>query len=93
MTVHVADTQGNRLIGASVTVQQNSKDFPLGAAISNTLLGNPAMQVHFYFIREAEKYLCMQKFTKFNGLNYKFQFIGGLSSLFPSLLSVLITNL
>lgn len=56
VTVHVADTQGNRLIGASVTVQQNSKDFPLGAAIADTLLGNPAMQVHFYFIIESEKY-------------------------------------
>ncbi|XP_078152414.1 glycosyl hydrolase family 10 protein isoform X2 [Carex rostrata] len=47
VTVHVADTQGNRLIGASVTVQQNSKDFPLGAAIADTLLGNPAMQSWF----------------------------------------------
>jgi Glycosyl hydrolase family 10 len=45
VTVHVADTQGNRLIGASVTVQQTSKDFPLGSAMADTLLGNPAYQV------------------------------------------------
>jgi hypothetical protein len=45
VTVHVADTQGNRLIGASVTMQQTSGDFPLGSAIADTLLGNPAYQV------------------------------------------------
>lgn len=46
MTVHVADTHGNRLIGASIAVQQTSKDFPLGSAIADTLLGNPAYQVN-----------------------------------------------
>ncbi|KAJ3682588.1 hypothetical protein LUZ60_015161 [Juncus effusus] len=47
-TVHVADAQGNRLIGASVTVQQTSKDFPFGSAITaDSILGNPALQSWF----------------------------------------------
>ncbi|KAK3151021.1 hypothetical protein QOZ80_3AG0240680 [Eleusine coracana subsp. coracana] len=46
-TVHVADPQGARVVGASVTVQQTSKDFPLGSAIASTILGNEAYQKWF----------------------------------------------
>ncbi|KAJ4771601.1 hypothetical protein LUZ62_055858 [Rhynchospora pubera] len=47
VTVHVADSRGNRLINASVTVQQISKEFPLGSAIADTIVGNPAYQSWF----------------------------------------------
>lgn len=45
VTVHVSDSQGNHIVGASVTAQQLSKDFPFGSAIAKTILGNPAYQV------------------------------------------------
>jgi hypothetical protein len=44
-TVHVADPQGARVVGASVTVHQTTKDFPMGSAIASTILGNEAYQV------------------------------------------------
>ncbi|XP_020093396.1 uncharacterized protein LOC109713646 isoform X2 [Ananas comosus] len=47
VTIHVADSQGNRLTGASVLVQQISKDFPFGSAIANTILGNSVYQAWF----------------------------------------------
>ncbi|KAL6867458.1 hypothetical protein ACP4OV_015482 [Aristida adscensionis] len=46
-TVHVADPQGARVVGASVSVQQTSKDFPIGSAIASTILGNQAYQKWF----------------------------------------------
>jgi hypothetical protein len=44
-TVHVADPQGARVVDASVTVHQTTKDFPMGSAIASTILGNEAYQV------------------------------------------------
>ncbi|KAK6916707.1 Glycoside hydrolase family 10 domain, partial [Dillenia turbinata] len=47
ITIHVADAQGNRLQGASVTVKQISKDFPFGSAIAYTIIGNSPYQKWF----------------------------------------------
>lgn len=47
VTIHVADVEGNRLPKASVQLQQISKDFPFGSAISKTILGNSAYQKWF----------------------------------------------
>ncbi|KAG1354111.1 putative endo-1,4-beta-xylanase 5-like [Cocos nucifera] len=47
VTVHVSDSQGNHIVGASVTAQQLSKDFPFGSAIAKTILGNAAYQAWF----------------------------------------------
>ncbi|MQL85530.1 hypothetical protein Taro_018056 [Colocasia esculenta] len=47
VAVHVADSQGNRLTQASISVEQVSKDFPFGSAISKTILGNPGYQAWF----------------------------------------------
>lgn len=44
-TIHVADQQGGRVVGASVSVRQTTKDFPFGSAIASTILGNQAYQV------------------------------------------------
>ncbi|CAN6284961.1 unnamed protein product [Urochloa humidicola] len=46
-TIHVADPQGARVVGASVSVQQTTKDFPIGSAIASTILGNQAYQQWF----------------------------------------------
>ncbi|XP_019257097.1 PREDICTED: uncharacterized protein LOC109235440 isoform X2 [Nicotiana attenuata] len=46
-TIHISDVQGNRLPGASIIVEQVSRDFPLGSAIRNTILGNPPYQKWF----------------------------------------------
>lgn len=43
--IHVSDKFGNRLQGASITLQQVSKDFPFGSAISQNILANFAYQV------------------------------------------------
>lgn len=48
MTIHVSDKQGARLQGATVSVEQVSKDFPFGSAINNNIIGNLPYQVHFY---------------------------------------------
>lgn len=45
VTLHVSNKQGDRLEGALVEVQQISKDFPLGSAIADTILGNLPYQV------------------------------------------------
>ncbi|KAF3322089.1 Endo-1,4-beta-xylanase F1 [Carex littledalei] len=47
ITVHVSNAQGNRVTGANVTAQQLSKDFPLGSAISSTIIGNQPYQEWF----------------------------------------------
>ncbi|CAI0445237.1 unnamed protein product [Linum tenue] len=44
VTIHVSDSQGNRLQGASVKIQQLSKEFPFGSAISKTIIGNQPYQ-------------------------------------------------
>ncbi|KAL1554432.1 endo-1,4-beta-xylanase 5-like [Salvia divinorum] len=38
--LHVSDIDGKRLQGASVIVEQISRDFPFGSAIAETILGN-----------------------------------------------------
>lgn len=45
VTVHVWNSEGERLRGAKVNVEQVSKDFPFGSAIANTILGNVPYQV------------------------------------------------
>ncbi|RRT40420.1 hypothetical protein B296_00046161 [Ensete ventricosum] len=45
VTIHVSDEQGNLVSGASVSIQQLSRDFPFGSAIANTILGNKQYQV------------------------------------------------
>ncbi|XP_050231097.1 endo-1,4-beta-xylanase 5 [Mercurialis annua] len=47
VTIHVSDSHGNRLDGANITIQQISKDFPLGSSISSTILGNLPYQTWF----------------------------------------------
>ncbi|KAL8556414.1 hypothetical protein ACS0TY_004019 [Phlomoides rotata] len=46
-TLHVLDADGKRLQGASVVVEQVSRDFPFGSAIANTILGNLPYQNWF----------------------------------------------
>ncbi|XP_050366037.1 endo-1,4-beta-xylanase 5 [Argentina anserina] len=47
VTVHVSSEQGKGLQGASITVEQVTKDFPFGSAISKTILGNLPYQDWF----------------------------------------------
>ncbi|ESW09351.1 hypothetical protein PHAVU_009G120500 [Phaseolus vulgaris] len=47
VTVHVSDSNGRRLQGASVRIEQISKDFPFGSAIAKTILGNLPYQNWF----------------------------------------------
>ncbi|CAL9044421.1 unnamed protein product [Musa banksii] len=47
VTIHVSDEQGNLIGGASVSIRQSSRDFPLGSAIANTILGNKQYQEWF----------------------------------------------
>ncbi|KAL5791174.1 hypothetical protein ACOSQ2_006062 [Xanthoceras sorbifolium] len=47
VTIHVSDGNGEILQGASITVEQVSKDFPFGSAISSTILGNSLYQKWF----------------------------------------------
>ncbi|KAK6159576.1 hypothetical protein DH2020_006890 [Rehmannia glutinosa] len=46
-TLHVSDVNGNSLHGAKVVVEQVSRDFPLGSAISEGILGNLPYQKWF----------------------------------------------
>lgn len=46
VTIHVSDSQGNRVPGAFVAVVQIAKDFPFGSAISKTIIGNTPYQVY-----------------------------------------------
>ncbi|KAH9317773.1 hypothetical protein KI387_019542, partial [Taxus chinensis] len=43
--IHVTDLHGNRLEKANLTVKQYSRQFPLGSAISQDILGNQVYQV------------------------------------------------
>ncbi|XP_042003716.1 endo-1,4-beta-xylanase 5-like [Salvia splendens] len=45
--LHVSDVDGTRLQGASVAVEQISRDFPFGSAIAETILGNLPYQNWF----------------------------------------------
>ncbi|KAF3617207.1 Glycosyl hydrolase family 10 protein isoform 2 [Capsicum annuum] len=47
VTIHVANKQGVRLEGASLKIQQVSKDFLLGSAIAYTFIGNTPYQNWF----------------------------------------------
>ncbi|MED6194600.1 hypothetical protein PIB30_030096 [Stylosanthes scabra] len=47
VTVHVSDSNGKRMQGATITIEQISKDFPFGSAIAKTILGNMAYQNWF----------------------------------------------
>ncbi|KAI5592391.1 hypothetical protein BDE02_04G148100 [Populus trichocarpa] len=47
VTIHVSDSHGDRLQGASITIEQISKDFPFGSAIARTILGNLPYQNWF----------------------------------------------
>ncbi|KAK6139559.1 hypothetical protein DH2020_026705 [Rehmannia glutinosa] len=46
-TLHVSDVDGKSLRGAKVVVEQVSRDFPLGSAISEGILGNLPYQKWF----------------------------------------------
>ncbi|CAL0304285.1 unnamed protein product [Lupinus luteus] len=46
-TVHVSDTKGRKVQGATMTIEQVSKEFPFGSAIANTILGNLPYQSWF----------------------------------------------
>lgn len=48
VTIHVADGHGDRLQGAALTIEQISRDLPIGSAIASTILGNLPYQVKFY---------------------------------------------
>ncbi|KAK2665556.1 hypothetical protein Ddye_004130 [Dipteronia dyeriana] len=45
VTIHVANGNGDRLQGASIAIEQVTKDFPFGSAISKTILGNSLYQL------------------------------------------------
>ncbi|XP_055815553.1 endo-1,4-beta-xylanase 5 isoform X2 [Solanum dulcamara] len=45
--IHISDVQGERVPGASIIVEQVYKDFPLGSAITKTIIGNPTYQTWF----------------------------------------------
>ncbi|XP_057769270.1 endo-1,4-beta-xylanase 5-like [Salvia miltiorrhiza] len=45
--LHVSDVNGKRLSGATVVVEQISRDFPFGSAIAKTILGNSPYQDWF----------------------------------------------
>jgi hypothetical protein len=45
VNVHVSDSSGSRVVGAKIAIHQMSRDFPLGSAISKTILGNKPYQV------------------------------------------------
>ncbi|EOA16340.1 hypothetical protein CARUB_v10004489mg [Capsella rubella] len=47
VTIHVSRENGESVEGAAVTVEQISKDFPIGSAISKTILGNIPYQEWF----------------------------------------------
>ncbi|KAL2460072.1 Glycosyl hydrolase family 10 protein [Abeliophyllum distichum] len=47
-TLHVSDVDGNRLQGATIVVEQVSRDFPFGSAIAQTILGNLPYQNWFF---------------------------------------------
>ncbi|KAJ8530970.1 hypothetical protein K7X08_025701 [Anisodus acutangulus] len=47
VTIHVSNKQGVRLEGASLTIEQVSKDFLLGSAIAYTFIGNTPYQNWF----------------------------------------------
>ncbi|XP_021753090.1 uncharacterized protein LOC110718549 [Chenopodium quinoa] len=47
VTVHVSNLHGERLVGASITIQQIYKDFPIGSAIAATIIGNLPYQSWF----------------------------------------------
>ncbi|XP_058780906.1 endo-1,4-beta-xylanase 5-like [Vicia villosa] len=47
VTIHVSDTNGKKLPGAFVRIEQISKDFPIGSAIAKTILGNTPYQNWF----------------------------------------------
>ncbi|KAK2994247.1 hypothetical protein RJ640_029176 [Escallonia rubra] len=47
VTIHVSDRQGERLHGATITLEQVSKSFPFGSAIANTIIGNVSYQNWF----------------------------------------------
>ncbi|CAE6150566.1 unnamed protein product [Arabidopsis arenosa] len=47
VTIHVSEGNGERVEGAEVTIEQISKDFPIGSAISKTILGNIPYQEWF----------------------------------------------
>ncbi|KAK7258033.1 hypothetical protein RIF29_32423 [Crotalaria pallida] len=47
VTIHVSDTNGRRVQGATINIEQVSKDFPFGSAIAETILGNLPYQNWF----------------------------------------------
>ncbi|GMH17875.1 hypothetical protein Nepgr_019716 [Nepenthes gracilis] len=47
VTLHVSDLLGERLDGAAITVQQTSREFPIGSAIADTIIGNLPYQNWF----------------------------------------------
>ncbi|KAI3499329.1 hypothetical protein L1887_35125 [Cichorium endivia] len=47
MTIHVSDINGNKIQGAHIAVQQTSRDFHFGSAISKTIVGNLPYQKWF----------------------------------------------
>lgn len=48
VTIHVSEENGESAEGAVITLEQISKDFPIGSSISKTILGNIPYQVsHF----------------------------------------------
>ncbi|KOM42350.1 hypothetical protein LR48_Vigan04g254800 [Vigna angularis] len=47
VTIHVSDSNGRRLQGASICIEQISKEFLFGSAIAHTILGNVPYQNWF----------------------------------------------
>ncbi|XP_047956325.1 endo-1,4-beta-xylanase 5 isoform X2 [Salvia hispanica] len=47
VTVHISDREGRQVQGASIRVEQLSKDFPFGSAIAESIIGNPPYQKWF----------------------------------------------
>ncbi|XP_042979880.1 endo-1,4-beta-xylanase 5-like [Carya illinoinensis] len=60
VTIHVSDGHGEGLRGATIDIKQVSKDFPLGSAIAQTILGNlpyqkPSVDLYISRLRELER--------------------------------------
>ncbi|KAI3718320.1 hypothetical protein L6452_19184 [Arctium lappa] len=47
VTIHISDVDGKTIQGARIVVEQTSRDFPFGSAISKTILGNLPYQKWF----------------------------------------------
>lgn len=51
--ITVSDEHGVQLQGANIKVEQISRDFPFGVAVSQSIINNPSYQVHLLSCKHA----------------------------------------